>query len=52
MKKYVAPVVQVDVIELELSFAAGSAVVSPLGYNDNPLQESWEEESMVQEFEW
>lgn len=52
MIKYISPRIEVYNVHLELSLAAGSAAVSPLGFEGEDIQESWEKEIGSNEFEW
>lgn len=53
-KNYVSPRLQVQLIKLEESIAAGSATIKPGGptHNDRPNIEDWQDTGIDESFDW
>lgn len=53
-RKYLAPELNVDTIELEECIAAGSATIKPGGptSSERPLVEDWKDTGLNENFDW
>lgn len=53
-KSYLPPIIQVDIIELAESIAAGSTTLRPGGANPNerPSIEGWQDTGINDSFDW